>query len=133
MPTTECRDCQREVSPAAWACPECGAPSPADPDWDGWGYEYKSNAVFLGLPLLHVAFKFRQNRMPVVAKGWLAIGQFSYGFVNLSQFGVGPFCLSQFALAGVALSQICAAPLAICQIGVVYNGWGQLVFKLVDI
>ncbi|TWT99248.1 hypothetical protein Pla108_01830 [Botrimarina colliarenosi] len=128
-----CRECQREVSENARACPGCGAPMPSQLDWDGWGYEYKSSQQALGLPLLHVSFKYRQNGTPVVAKGWLAIGQFSCGFVNISQFGLGPFCLSQFAVAGIAVSQICAAVIALCQIGVVYDGWGQLLLKLADL
>ena len=42
-------------------------PYPAKAKWDGWGFEYKSEARIGGLPLLHVAFKFRPNRVPVPA------------------------------------------------------------------
>jgi hypothetical protein len=130
---TPCRECGREVSENAWACPGCGAPQPANAKWNGWGYEYKSPQTLLGLPLIHISFKYRQNRTPVVAKGWLAIGQFSYGFFNISQFGLGPFCISQFAIAGLAISQICMAVVALCQIGIVFTGWGQLLLKLADL
>lgn len=125
-----CRDCGIQVSNQAMACPECGAPYPYKEKWDGWGYEYKSDATLLGLPLVHVSFKYRFNRTPVIARGWLAIGQFSAGFVNISQFGVGPFCLSQFALAGVAIMQMGAAVMALCQIGLTYTGLGQVVIEL---
>lgn len=133
MATTPCRECEQSVSTSAPMCPQCGAPWPAKPDWDGYGFEYKSKAELLGLPLIHVSFKYRANFTPVVARGWLAAGQFSCGFVNLSQFGLGPFCLSQFAIAGAAVSQICAAVVAVCQIGLVYDGWGQVLLKLVDL
>jgi len=84
-----CRECQHEVSDQATACPSCGAPFPAKDKWDGWGFEYKSEATCFGLPLLHISFKFRPNRVPVPAKGVIAIGQFAYGIFTLSQFGVG--------------------------------------------
>lgn len=130
---TPCRECGREVSENAWACPGCGAPQPANAEWNGWGYEYKSPQTLLGLPLIHISFKYRRNRTPVVAKGWLAIGQFSFGFFNISQFGLGPFCISQFAIAGLAISQICMAVVALCQIGIVFTGWGQLLLILADL
>lgn len=132
MPTTLCRDCKREVSTQAHSCPECGAPHPYQPKWDGYGFEYKSRTTLLGLPLVHIAFKYRPNRVPVVAKGWLAIGQFSYGVVNVSQFGCGPICLSQVALAGAAVAQICGAVLGACQLGIVWEGIGQTVLRLSD-
>ena len=49
----ECRDCRHQVSEQALSCPHCGAPYPARAQWDGWGYEYKSKAKLLGLPLVH--------------------------------------------------------------------------------
>lgn len=48
----------------------------------------------LGLPLLHVSFKYRPNRMPVPARGIIAIGQFAYGVFTLSQFGIGMVSVS---------------------------------------
>jgi hypothetical protein len=48
----QCRDCQHVVSEQAVACPNCGAPYPAKEKWDGWGFEYKSQARLLGLPLV---------------------------------------------------------------------------------
>lgn len=134
MPTVACRDCGHQVSPSAFTCPECNAPNPSKPiEEAGYGFEWKSKQTLLGLPLIHVSFKYRLNRMPVVAKGWLAIGQFSYGFVNLSQFGVGPVCISQFAIAGVAVAQFCAAVLGVCQVGAIYEGVGMVVWRLKDL
>ncbi len=129
-----CRECQREVSEQAFACPGCGAPYPARPHWDGWGYEYKSPASIAGLPLVHISFKYRPNRTPVVARGVIAMGQFAVGVVSISQFGVGLFSLSQFTLAGYAVAQFAAAYQLIAQFGVyIDKGRGQFVRPLLEL
>jgi uncharacterized membrane protein YvbJ len=129
-----CRACGGQVSDQAFACPHCGAPFPARKQWDGWGYEYRSKTEILGLPLLHVSFKYRPNRLPVAAKGIIAVGQFGVGVVNISQFGVGIFSLSQFTVAGFAVAQFALAWSLIAQIGIyVHEGYGQLVFRLGDL
>jgi len=129
-----CRVCTKDVARDAVACPHCGAPYPAKLEWDGWGYEYKSEAEILGIPLLHVSFKYRPNRMPVPARGIIAIGQFGFGIVNISQFGIGLFSLAQFTVAGYAVAQFAAAWSCICQIGVyVDTGIGQVVVPLSEL
>jgi hypothetical protein len=86
------------------------------------------------MPLLHISFKYRPNRMPVVARGIIAIGQFGCGIVCISQFGVGIFSLSQFTVAGFAVAQFALAYSFIAQIGIyVHEGHGQLVFKLAEL
>ena len=122
-----CRECTHQVSEHAFACPQCGAPYP----WDGWGYEYKSKITIAGLPLVHVSFKYRPNRRPVVARGVIAIGQFACGVVCIAQFSVGLLSISQFAVAAYAVAQFAAAYSLVAQIGVyVAEGRGQLVFQL---
>lgn len=129
-----CRDCQTQVSEQAIMCPKCGAPYPAKAKWDGWGWEYKSPTVIMGLPLLHIAFKYRPNKRPVVAHGVIAIGQFATGIVTIAQFGIGVFSLSQFTLAGFAVAQIAVAYSCIAQIGFYIDyGWGQIVKNIADI
>jgi hypothetical protein len=129
-----CRECKTEISEQAITCPHCGAPYPAREKWDGWGFEYKSKLIFWGLPLLHISFKYRPNRMPVVAKGIIAIGQFAYGVVTISQFGIGIFSLSQFTVAVYALAQFAAAYSLIAQIGIyIHTGRGQLVKSVAEI
>ena len=129
-----CRECQREVSEQALTCPQCGAPYPARASWDGWGYEYKSQVTIAGLPLVHISFKYRPNRAPVVARGIIAIGQFGCGVVCISQFGVGVLCVSQFTVAGLALAQFGAAYSLIAQFGVyVAEGHGQFVVRLSEL
>ncbi|SMC78275.1 hypothetical protein SAMN02746065_11025 [Desulfocicer vacuolatum DSM 3385] len=126
-----CRECQHTISDQALMCPQCGAPYPSHDKWDGWGFEYKSRATLLGLPLLHISFKFRPNKMPVPAKGIFAIGQFACGVFTLSQFGIGIFSISQFTLAVFALAQFAIAYSFIAQMGIYINqGRGQLVKSL---
>lgn len=123
-----CRECRREVSEQAQACPQCGAPYPAREKWDGWGFEYKSGAMLLGLPLVHISFKYSPDRRPVPAKGVVAIGQFAAGIFTVSQFGVGVVSISQFTIAGYALAQIGLAYSLTAQIGVyLHEGQGQIV------
>lgn len=129
-----CRECRREISEQALTCPQCGAPYPARESWDGWGYEYKSRLSIAGLPVLHISFKYRPNRTPVVARGVIAIGQFGCGVVCIAQFGIGVLSVSQFALAGFALAQFGVAYSLIAQFGVyIAEGRGQMVFRLAEL
>lgn len=129
-----CRECRREVSEQAVACPQCGAPFPARDRWDGYGFEYKSSATYLGLPLLHISFKYRPNRVPVPARGVIAIGQFACGILTISQFGIGVVSLSQFTIAGWALAQFAFADSLIAQIGIyLHHGHGQIVKSLAEV
>ena len=129
-----CRECQREISENAMSCPHCGAPYPAKEKWAGWGFEYKSKTTIAGLPLLHVSFKYKPNRVPVPAKGIIAIGQFACGVFTLSQFGIGVISISQFTIAGYALAQFAFAYSLIAQIGIYINeGYGQFVKSLSEL
>ena len=129
-----CRECEHAVSEQSTFCPNCGAPYPAKEKWDGYGFEYKSQATMFGLPLLHVSFKYRPNRVPVPAKGIIAIGQFAIGVVTISQFGVGLLSISQFTVAGSALAQFALAYNLIAQIGIfIHQGRGQFVVSLADL
>jgi hypothetical protein len=129
-----CRECGHQVSEQAFSCPGCGAPYPARPTWDGWGYEYRSKTEILGLPLIHIAFKYRPNFRPVVARGIIAVGQFGFGVFNVSQFGIGVFSLSQFTIAGYAIAQFAVAWSLIAQIGIyVHKGYGQLVYSVSEL
>lgn len=129
-----CRDCRHDVSEQALTCPHCGAPYPAKDRWDGWGFEYKSQAALMGLPLIHVSFKYRPNRRPVPAVGVIAIGQFACGVFTLSQFGVGVVSVSQFTVAGFALAQFAVAYSLVAQMGLfLHEGRGQFVANLLSL
>lgn len=126
-----CRDCRHPISEQAVSCPNCGAPFPAQERWNGWGFEYKSRLTVFGLPLVHISFKYRSNRTPVVAKGVIAIGQFACGVITISQFGIGVVSISQFTLAGFALAQFAAAYSLVAQMGLfVHDGRGQVVWSI---
>jgi hypothetical protein len=129
-----CRECQHQISEQATACPQCGAPFPAREKWDGYGLEYKSKLNILGLPLLHISFKYRPNRAPVVARGIIAIGQFGCGVITVSQFGIGLFSIGQFTVAGFALAQFALAYSLIAQCGLyLHEGHGQMVRSLLSL
>lgn len=116
------------------ACPHCGAPFPAKAAWDGWGFEYKSQATLFGLPWLHISFKIRPSRRPVPARGVFAIGQFACGIFTLAQFGIGLVSISQFAVAGFALAQFAAAYSLIAQMGIyLHEGRGQIVKSVAEL
>ena len=90
--------------------------------------------MLFGLPFLHVSFKYRPNRMPVPARGIIAIGQFGCGVFTIAQFGVGIFTVSQFAVAGFALAQFGLAYSLIAQIGLyIHEGHGQIVRNLLQL
>ena len=81
--------------------------------------------------MLHISFKYRPNRVPVPAKGVIAIGRFACGFVTISQFGIGLVSISQFTVACYALAQFAFAYPLIAQIGIyLHEGHGQLVKSL---
>lgn len=126
-----CRECKKEISEEAVSCPNCGAPQPAREKFDGYGFEYKSEARMWGLPLLHVSFKYKPNFMPVPAKGIISIGQFGMGIINISQFGIGAVSAGQFIIGGYVLAQFAVAYSCIAQIGFyIDKGYGQFVRKI---
>jgi hypothetical protein len=129
-----CRECKHNISEQALSCPQCGAPYPTKGKWDGWGYEYKSKLTYFGLPLVHISFKYRPNRMPVVARGIIAIGQFACGIITISQFGIGFFSVSQFTIAAYALAQFGIAYSLVAQFGLYLNeGRGQFVRNVMEL
>jgi hypothetical protein len=130
----KCRECRNDISEQALSCPKCGAPYPAKEKWDGWGYEYKSKAIIMGLPLLHISFKYHPNRMPVPARGIIAIGQFAIGIISIAQFGIGIISVSQFTIAVCALAQFAIAYSLVAQIGLyVDQGYGQFVWNIIEL
>ena len=88
----------------------------------------------MGLSWLHISFKYKPNRVPVPAKGVIAIGQFAYGIFTLSQFGIGVFSIGQFTIAAYALAQFAFAYSVIAQFGIyIQEGYGQAVIRLSEI
>lgn len=88
----------------------------------------------MGLPLLHISFKYRPNRMPVPARGIIAIGQFAIGIISVAQFSVGIISVSQFTIAVYALAQFAVAYSLVAQIGLYLDqGYGQLVWNIIEL
>lgn len=137
MALSTCRECGKEVSTEAKSCPHCGAPRPADQDWKGTGYEWKSAQTYFGYPLVHIAYGKDQHGKRRVARGIIAIGQFGVGLITVAQFGFGlVFGFGQFIIAPLALAQFAGAVLvgvgqfatgyiAIGQFVLAYYGLGQ--------
>lgn len=129
MALLPCRECQREISEEARSCPHCGAPFPAQNEWKGSGFEWKSQRTFYGYPLVHIAFGRDAKGKFRVAKGVVAVGQFAVGVITVAQFGVGlVFGFGQFILGLTAVSQVAIAILFGCgQLATGYVAIGQLV------
>jgi hypothetical protein len=138
MALTNCRECGEKVSTEASRCPQCGAPRPAEANWTGTGFEWKSTRVWRGHPLVHIAFGRDSRGKWRVAKGVVAIGQFAIGLITVAQFGVGLlFGFGQFVVGLTVLGQFAGGLLlgigqvatgyaAVGQIFLAYYGLGQL-------
>lgn len=124
-----CRECKNQVSPNAKSCPHCGAPYPSRAEWKGTGFEWKSEATYLGYPLVHVAFGRNERGRLRVAKGVIAIGQFAIGAITFAQFGIGfLFGFGQFILGLTAIAQFAVGPyFAIGQFAAGHIAIGQFV------
>jgi hypothetical protein len=98
------------------------------------GFEYKSPVRIGELPLLHISFSYRENGVPVPAKGIIAIGQFAVGIVTISQFGIGIFSLSQMTIAAFAIAQVGLAYSLIAQVGVhIGQSIGQVLISFAEV
>jgi hypothetical protein len=136
MALTTCRECGKDVSTEALACPHCGAPQAglkAGKSFFGakraWGYEWKSERTYMGYPLVHIAVGRDERGKLRVAKGVIAIGQFAVGAITIAQFGVGLlFGFGQFIFGLTALAQFAGAVLmGVGQFASGYVAVGQLV------
>ena len=137
MPLATCRECQHQVSQQAVACPNCGAPYPAQGEWKGRGFEWKSERTLYGLPLIHIAFGRNEKGQWRVAKGIIAIGQFAIGVFSFAQigaaliFGFGQIIFAPIVIAQIAigllfgLGQVATGYAAIGQVVVAYYGFAQ--------
>lgn len=141
----QCRKCQREISDEVSVCPYCGVPSPANREYLGTGFEWKSKITIYGYPLIHIAVGKDANGKLRVAKGIIAIGQFGIGLITIAQFGVGIlfglgqfifglttiaqfaigilFGLGQFATGYIAIGQIAFGWYVLCQFGFAKYIW----------
>jgi hypothetical protein len=107
-----CRRCQVAVQPTDLTCPECQAPRPALAEFHGEGYEWRSEATWMGYPLVHVAFGLDAEGRTRVAEGIVAVGQratgalavgvIARGFVSLGVLSFGVFSFGVVAVGALA-------------------------------
>jgi hypothetical protein len=135
MSLSACRGCGREVSTDAPFCPNCGAPRPADLEWRGSGFEWRSTQSVYGYPFIHIAFGKDAKGKRRVAKGVIAIGQFAIGVITVAQFGVGlVFGFGQFIVGLTALAQFAGAMLmGVGQLASGYVAVGQIVLAKIGL
>jgi len=139
-------------------CPWCGREfvleSPPPPPTGGVparryrGFQWRTEAEILGWPVIHVAFgKDSVTGKVLVARGWIAIGQFGVGLITVAQVGVGALfgfgqcvvgfvCVGQFALGALfGLGQFATGQTAIGQIALgeyilAQIGWGKYMWTM---
>ena len=81
--SARCRECGHETASDLAKCKKCGALHPADPDWKGEGFEWKSRGSWMGYPLVHVAFGCDSKGRARTARGVVAVGQRAIGFISI--------------------------------------------------
>src|SRR5262245_39417351 len=112
METIPCRTCSAPVAADAAVCPQCGAPRPAQREWEGEGYEWKSSWLWMGAPGVHVAFGNGRDGRARTARGVIAIGQraiggvaigiLAGGFVSFGVVSCGVFSLGVVSIGALA-------------------------------
>lgn len=139
METIPCRDCVAPVRSDAAVCPHCGAPQPALRQWSGAGFEWKSRVLWMGAPLVHVAFGNGCDGRPRTARGLIAIGQravgcvafgiMAAGFISIGFVSVGVFSLGVVSIGALAAAGVNAlAPYAIGVVAVGFTAGGVAAF-----
>ena len=138
MENIPCRECAASVDARLAVCPHCGARSPGEAEWAGEGFEWKSSWLWMGSPVVHVAFGNGRDGRPRTARGVVAIGQravggvaigiLSVGFVSIGIISVGIFSLGVVSVAALAAVGVNAlAPLAIGVVAIGYKVGGVAV------
>ncbi len=120
-------------------CPHCDAPRPGVAEWHGEGWEWRTQMLWMGSPMIHIAFGNGADGCPRVARGLIAIGQRSVGgvavgivatgFVAIGVVGVGCFSFGVVAVgACMAVGVNALAPFAIGVVAAGYAVGGVAVF-----
>ena len=139
MPLTPCRQCAESVDARLAVCPHCNAPRPGIAEWHGEGFEWRTAMLWMGSPVVHVAFGNGPDGRPRVARGLIAVGQravggvavgivatgfIAVGFVGLGVFSIGVVAVGACAAAGVNA----LAPIAVGVVAAGYAAGGVAAF-----
>jgi hypothetical protein len=113
MNTTTCRVCGQSVLPDELSCPHCSAPRPARAEWNGEGYEWKSRTLWMGSPVLHIAFGIAPDGKMRTARGLIAVGQhavggLAIGIIAKGFFAVGLVSFGVFSFGVVSIAAVAA-------------------------
>lgn len=107
-----CRECQKDISQYAHACPHCGRPTEHSRRW--MGVEYRSPQEYFGLPLLHIATGYdpltgrKRVAKGIIALGDLAIGVVACGGCAFGGLTVGGVSLGLLSLGGLSIGILLA-------------------------
>lgn len=104
-----CRDCRAEVSVSAVTCPHCGAPRPANHEWHGEGYEWRSQRTWMGTPLVHVAFGMGSDGRVRTARGIVAVGQRAVGVVSVGILAAGFVSIGVISIGAISFGVVSLA------------------------
>ncbi|MBN2020606.1 MAG: hypothetical protein JW749_10335 [Sedimentisphaerales bacterium] len=104
--------------------------------WRSFGYqngtsfhEFKSNATWLGLPLIHYTYgRSPETGRRVCAKGVIAVGRLAMGIIAIGHASMGVIAIGQLAIGFLfGLGQLSTGIAAVAQAAIgVYFGLGQL-------
>jgi len=104
--------------------------------WRHYGYEngtsfheFKSNATWLGMPLIHyTSGKCPETGRRICAKGVMAIGRIACGIIAIGHASIGIIAIGQLAIGLLfGLGQLATGVAAVAQAAIgVYFGLGQL-------
>jgi hypothetical protein len=117
MGLMNCPECGKAISDKAISCPHCGVPRAgyARPGYGPYtGYEYRSEANLLGLPLVHIAYGFdsetgrKRVAKGVIAFGDIAVGVIAFGGLSFGVISLGGCALGLAAMGGLAIGLVLA-------------------------